>query len=451
MKKVLTLEEFDQILEGQSQINEMNDDHDQAFITSVIYESFEVRDETDRDINDFFNQYVAEGAISNFIALAKNPITGIKLVNNAKKLARAQITNATAKLDFEKKKEAAAKAKENNPEKADQAKRAIELAQSAYDTKKEVAADQISAIEDRMTELSKDDPKLSKVSALLKTKARVEANKKLLKMLDAEERKQLQITIKDQEEKAREAEADMADYVKDERGKESSSDGGEDTDRKVQALQDKIEAVQNKMKSTDDPEQKSSLGLEKAKLRQEVVKVKGDDPEGEKRAELQVGMEEARVKYTKEKTPENYLEFLNAALKYDESSENNQEAVASRKQQIENFKEKMKGAAQTAQAKTKTDKVEQEIEGLNKEKSSLETKIADQKEGVKTSNELYTDALNKRDSIKDKESSEYEKAAEEYNRISSERQADQAKLAGMEAQLKELNGKISDLQNKKKK
>jgi hypothetical protein len=451
MKKVLTLEEFDQILEGQSQINEMNDDHDQAFITSVIYESFEVYDETDRDINDFFNQYVAEGAISNFIALAKNPITGIKLVNNAKKLARAQIMNATAKLDFEKKKEAAAKAKENNPEKADQAKRATELAQSAYDTKKEVAADQISAIEDRMTELSKDDPKLSKVSALLKTKARVEANKKLLKMLDAEERKQLQITIKDQEEKAREAEADMADYVKDERGKESSSDGGKDTDAKVQALQDKIEAVQNKMKSTDDPEQKSSLGLERAKLKQQIVKVKGDDPEGEKKAELKVNMEEARVKYRKEKTPENYLEFLNVALKYDESSEDNQEAIANRKQQIEDFKEKMKDAAQTAQSKGKTDKVEQEIEGLNKEKSSLEAKIADQKEGVKTSNELYTDALNKRDSIKDKESSEYEKAAEEYNRISSERHADQAKLAGMSAQLKELNGKISDLQNKKKK
>lgn len=450
MKKVLTLEEFDQILEGQSQINEMNDDHDQAFITSVVYESFEVYDETDRDINDFFNQYVAEGAISNFIALAKNPITGIKLVNNAKKLARAQIMNATAKLDFEKKKEAAAKTKEDNPEKAEQARKAMELAKSAYDTKKEVAADQISAIEDRMTELSKDDPKLSKVSALLKTKARVEANKKLLKMLDAEERKQLQVTIKNQEEKAREAEADMADYVRDERGQEST-DGGEDTDRKVQALQDKIEAIQNKIKSTDDQEEKSSLGLERAKLKQQIVKIKGDDPEGEKKAELKVNMEEARVKYRKEKTPENYLEFLNAALKYDEASENNQEAVANRKQQIEDFKEKMKDAAQTAQTKGKTDKVEQEIEGLNKEKSSLESKIADQKEGVKTSNELYTDALNKRDSIKDKESSEYEKAAEEYNRISSERQADQAKLAGMEAQLKELNGKISDLQNKKKK
>ena len=121
MKKVLTLEEFDQIIEGQSQINEMNE-HDQTFITSVIYESFEVNDDTDREINEAFNSYISEGVISNFITYAKNPITGIKLVNNAKKLARAQITNATAKLDFEKKKQAAEKAKENNPEKEEQAK-----------------------------------------------------------------------------------------------------------------------------------------------------------------------------------------------------------------------------------------------------------------------------------------------------------------------------------------
>ena len=448
MKKVLTLNEFDQILEGQSQINEMNE-HDQTFITSIIYESFEVNDDMDREINEAFNSYISEGVISNFITYAKNPITGIKLVNNAKKLARAQITNATAKLDFEKKKQAAEKAKENNPEKAEQAKKSMEIAKSAYDTKKEVASDQISAIEDRMTELSKDDPKLSKIAALLKTKARVEANKKLIKMLDAEERKQMQITIKNQEEKAREAEADMADYIKDEKDKETANTG-EDTDQKVQDLQDRIDAIQTKIGQTEDPEEKSKLGLEKAKINLAKTKLQG---EGEDRAEIKVRLEEARVKYTEDKTPESYLQWLKWSLKYEESAEDpNAERITSRKQQIKDQEEKIKTASNTKAPEKKTgDKVDQEIADLNQKKDNLAAKIADQKEGVETSNKLYTDALNKRDSIKDKESDEYTKAADEYTRISSERQADQARLAGLQSQLQTIAAKISDLQSSKKK
>ena len=446
MKKVLTLEEFDQIIEGQSQINEMNE-HDQTFITSVIYESFEVNDDTDREINEAFNSYISEGVISNFITYAKNPITGIKLVNNAKKLARAQITNATAKLDFEKKKQAAEKAKENNPEKEEQAKKSMEIAKSAYDTKKEVASDQISAIEDRMAELSKDDPKLSKIAALLKTKARVEANKKLIKMLDAEERKQMQITIKNQEEKAREAEADMADYIKDEKDKEKANTG-EDTDQKVKDLQDKIKEIQDKIGQTDDPETKSKLGLEKAKLNLQKANLQGDK---EDIAKIKVDIEEAKVKYTQDKTPQNYLELLKTSLKYEESVDNpNKEIISNRKQQIKDQEEKIKTASTPKTPKT-GDKVDQEIADLTTKKEALAAKIADQREGVDTSNKLYADAMDKRDSIKDKESPEWAKAADEYTRISSERQADQARLSGLEAQLKTISQKISDLQAKKKK
>jgi hypothetical protein len=64
MKKVLTLEEFDQIIEGQISINE---EYDQEFVNAVLYEKFDVLDETDREINETFNLYVAEGAISNFM------------------------------------------------------------------------------------------------------------------------------------------------------------------------------------------------------------------------------------------------------------------------------------------------------------------------------------------------------------------------------------------------
>lgn len=351
MKKVLTLEEFEQILEGEYQINQ--NEYDQDFITNIVYESFEVKDEFDKEINETFNLYIAEGILSNFIGYAKNPITGIKLVNNAKKLAKAQITNSIAKIDFEKKKQAAAKKKENNPEnnpeKAADAAKAMEIAKTAYDTKKEVAKDQISAIEDRMGELSNEDPKLSKISALLKTKARIEANKKLLNVLDAEERKQLQLTIKDQELKASKAEDQMADYIKDEKAKDD-------------------------MKDSENSEQEKVA------------------PEA------------------KPKTPE----------------------------------------GETKTAEPKTDKIGQEIADLQQKKENLAAKVADQKEGVKISNTLYSDALTKRDSIRDKESSEYTKAAEDFTRILSERQADQARLAGLESQLKEIANKISELQAKRK-
>jgi len=447
MKKVLTLEEYDQINEGLTPIAEM-EEYDQEFLISVLYEKFEVIDETDREINETFNLYLAEGAISNFIALSKNPITGIKLANNAKKLAKAQIQNATAKIDFEKKIQAAEKAKEKNPEKADQAKKAMEIAKSAYATKKEVAADQIEAIEDRMSELSKDDPKLSKVSALLKTKARVEANKKLLKILDTEERKQLQITIKDQEEKAKKAEAQMADYVSSEKENDATDKGGESTDQKVKDLQNKIDSVQDKISKTEDAEDKAKLSVDKAKLNQEKTKVEGEDPE---RANLKVASETAKLKYLQDKTPQNYLDYLKASLKYDESSDKpNKEAIDKKKESIKDWEEKVKTASKPAE-KPKGDKVEQEIADLSKKKEALAAKIADQKEGVDTSNKLYSDALNKRDSIKDKESPEWAKAAEEYSRISAERQADQARLTGLEAQLKAITQKISDLQSKKKK
>jgi hypothetical protein len=112
MKKVLTLVEFDPIIEGQTIINE---EYDQEFVNAVLYEKFDILDETDKEINETFNSYIIEGAISNFIALSTNPITGIKLANNAKKLARAQIQNATAKIDFEKKKQAADNVKEKDP------------------------------------------------------------------------------------------------------------------------------------------------------------------------------------------------------------------------------------------------------------------------------------------------------------------------------------------------
>ena len=347
MKKVLTLEEFEQILEGEYQINQ--NEYDQDFITNIVYESFEVKDEFDKEINETFNLYIAEGVLSNFIGYAKNPITGIKLVNNAKKLAKAQITNSIAKIDFEKKKQAAEKKKENNPEKAADAAKAMEIAKTAYDTKKEVAKDQISAIEDRMGELSKEDSKLSKISDLLKTKARIEANKKLLNVLDAEERKQLQLTIKDQEMKAGKAEDQMADYIKDKKAKDD-------------------------MKDSENSEQEKVA------------------PEA------------------KPKTPE----------------------------------------GETKTAEPKTDKIGQEIADLQQKKENLAAKVADQKEGVKISNTLYSDALTKRDSIRDKESSEYKKAAEDFTRILSERQADQARLAGLESQLKEIANKISELQAKKK-
>ena len=352
MKKVLTLEEFEQILEGEYQINQ--NEYDQDFITNIVYESFEVKDEFDKEINETFNLYIAEGVLSNFIGYAKNPITGIKLVNNAKKLAKAQITNSIAKIDFEKKKQAAAKKKENNPEKAADAAKAMEIAKIAYDTKKEVAKDQISAIEDRMAELSKDDSKLSKIAALLKTKARIEANKKLLNALDAEERKQLQLTIKDQELKASKAEDQMSDYIKDEKAKDDIKDS-ENSEQEIKAA-----------------------------------------PE------------------TKPKTAERETE------------------------------------TEPKTAEPKTDKIDQEIANLQQKKENLAAKVADQKEGVKISNTLYSDALTKRDSIKDKESSEYAKAAEDYTRISSESQADQARLTGLESQLKEITNKISELQAKKK-
>jgi hypothetical protein len=444
MKKVLTLEEYDQIIEGLKPINTEEYDHD--FITSVMYEKFEVVDKTDREINETFNLYLAEGAISNFIALSTNPITGIKLANNAKKLAKAHIQNATAKIDFEKKIQAAERAKDKNPEKADQAKKAMEIAKSAYATKKEVAADQIEAIQDRMGELSKDDPKLSKVSALLKTKARVEANKKLLRILDTEERKQLQLTIKDQEEKAKNAEAQMADYVSSEKEKDAADKGGESTDQKVKDLQDKIDSVQDKIGKTEDPEDKAKLSVDKAKLNQEKAKEKGEDLD---KANFKVAAETARLKYVQDKTPQNYLEYLKTSLKYDESAENpNKEAIDKKKEAIKDWEEKVKAKPTE---KPKGDKTEQEIADLNKKKEDLAAKIADQREGVDTSNKLYTDALNKRDSIKDTESPEWAKAAEEYSAISSERQADLARLSGLEAQLKTISQKISDLQAKKKK
>ena len=166
--------------------------------------------------------YVNEGFGDTIKAIIGSPVKFIKIKNNLKDWAKAKLDIAAVEMDTIRKKEAA----KEDPKGIDKDKLA-----AAAKSKKEAINGKMKAIEDRLKLLATTDS-LRAVVSLGKTKASLEANKKLLKIANQEELDALKIKLEDQIEKDQESITNIEDKLK-KYSKDSAADkDGESTSEK---------------------------------------------------------------------------------------------------------------------------------------------------------------------------------------------------------------------------
>ena len=149
-----------------------------------------------------------------------NPIAGLKIKNNLKQYAKYKLDSAAIDMDTVKKKQAALKGGEGLT--ADE-KEKLETAEKA---KKQAVKDKISAVLDRINQLTTTEP-LKKFASLAKTKADLGAAQKLMKIAQGEEAEALQLKVDKYKEDITTYTDELENYAKakgDEGGKSLSDD-----------------------------------------------------------------------------------------------------------------------------------------------------------------------------------------------------------------------------------
>jgi len=212
-----------------------------------------------------------------------NPIKGLKIKNNLKQYAKYKLDMAAIDMDTVRKKQAALK---DGGEISKDDKEKLDTAEKA---KKQAVKDKISAVLDRIGQLSTTEP-LKKFAALAKTKADLAAAQKLLKIAQGEEADALKLKVDKYKEDITNYNDELEDYAKKakEEGGKSLSDeiptGGEkdDNTEKIEKAQAKLDAAKeeyNKVKDGDDEKAKLEARLKFAQAQLALSKLKEDDDE----------------------------------------------------------------------------------------------------------------------------------------------------------------------------
>ena len=180
-----------------------------------------------------------------------SPIKYLKIKNNAKKYQKALVNQSLNDLDFAKKKQKS---------KGQRTKEETEVLTQANNAKNAALKSQATTIGMRMDSLAANDG-LKKVATLAKSKAKVAAAEIALKAADGAENKMLQIRIKKQQQKAKDAQQALKDY---ESQAKDSPDGvspdataqtipdKEPGKKEIDALKQNIENLKKKSKQIED-------------------------------------------------------------------------------------------------------------------------------------------------------------------------------------------------------
>ena len=147
-----------------------------------------------------------------------NPISFLRIKNNAKKYQQALVQVAINNLDFEKKKASGRLEPEMR-----------EILQAATDQKNQALRDKADALSDRMDQLATTDG-LKTVAALSKNKAKIAAAETALTTADGEESKALKLRVQGLNKKVAADQQQLNDYAKryKSRKKPKSQDAAQD-------------------------------------------------------------------------------------------------------------------------------------------------------------------------------------------------------------------------------
>lgn len=164
-----------------------------------------------------FNEFINESIVD----VIGSPVKYTKIKNNAKKYQKALVQKALNDIDYEKKKAAAKKDPDTQ----------VGVVTAAKKAKDQALSDVVSATSDRIDSLATTAP-LKTVSSLAKNKAKIAAAKTSLKAADSEETKQLNLKIKNLEQKAKDDTQELKDYESDSDKVVNKSKTSNDSDNK---------------------------------------------------------------------------------------------------------------------------------------------------------------------------------------------------------------------------
>ena len=170
-------------------------------------------DELYEELFDLTNVSELNEGILDFI---KSPIKFMKIKKNLKAYQKALVQKAINDVDFAKKKQV------GDADEKD--KKRMETLKQANQAKNKALDDQLSAISERMTELSSGDEGLGKVVSIGKTKSKLAAAQIVMKATSGEEAKQLKLQIDTLSDRIAADEKSLKDYAKKQEPAEKSTD-----------------------------------------------------------------------------------------------------------------------------------------------------------------------------------------------------------------------------------
>ena len=156
-----------------------------AELSDRIGESESIALEMDELFEELFELTNVTELNEGILDFIKSPIKFMKIKKNLKSYQKALVQKAINDVDFAKKKQA------GDADEKD--KKRMETLKQANEAKNKALDDQLSAIAERMTELSGGDEGLGKVVSIGKTKSKLAAAKIVMKATSGEEAKQLKL------------------------------------------------------------------------------------------------------------------------------------------------------------------------------------------------------------------------------------------------------------------
>jgi len=276
-------------------------------------------DELYEELFDLTNVSELNEGILDFI---KSPIKFMKIKKNLKAYQKALVQKAINDVDFAKKKQV------GDADEKD--KKRMETLKQANQAKNKALDDQLSAISERMTELSSGDEGLGKVVSIGKTKSKLAAAQIVMKATSGEEAKQLKLQIDTLSDRIAADEKSLKDYAKKQEPAEKSTDdnsgdednaasknqlsglGGDDKAAADKAAADKATAD----KAAADKAAADKAAADKATADKAAAdKAAADKATADKAAADKAAADKAAAdKAAADKTPETDTEKLDAAV-----------------------------------------------------------------------------------------------------------------------------------------
>ena len=218
-------------------------------------------DELYEELFDLTNVSELNEGILDFI---KSPIKFMKIKKNLKAYQKALVQKAINDVDFAKKKQV------GDADEKD--KKRMETLKQANQAKNKALDDQLSAISERMTELSGGDEGLGKVVSIGKTKSKLAAAKIVMKATSGEEAKQLKLEIDTLSDRIAADEKSLKDYAKKQEPADKSTDdnAGDDDNTASKGQMDSLKDDEPKAKK-DDKAAADKAAADKAAVDKETV------------------------------------------------------------------------------------------------------------------------------------------------------------------------------------